>query len=278
MQLEHAWRDKGRVTPQILLRHANLIQTLTVLTSHSTATNMTQERTCKTASTVGQDSQVRHTISGHHLVTLADHMQPISLLDLPAEIWSKIGKLAIDDAPIFTGGILVAMAPQTTRDSTLNRAHKSRLDARQFAQPPIACACNALRDELLQHSRYIREQLKTTVIVAGGIPRADDELLRSVLDRLGTVRVTTALLRFSRIEKALLSIIDNEHGGWSPGIVGEAQNVFEKWSDDLGQDLRHVRADFFGIGGRLEGLEAAPAPLRYTDDQVKPADLQSLHS
>lgn len=55
--------------------------------------------------------------------------QPFRLLDLPAELWSKIGKIAIDDAPSFTYNPLALRYPPDTK-----------------GQPDITRICRVLRD------------------------------------------------------------------------------------------------------------------------------------
>lgn len=61
----------------------------------------------------------------------------MGLLDLPAEIWSKIGKFAIDAGPLVDKEALL--------DSMKNKT------ARSWHQPAIAIACRCLREELLPY-------------------------------------------------------------------------------------------------------------------------------
>ncbi|KAK4611483.1 hypothetical protein CLAFUW4_12813 [Fulvia fulva] len=61
------------------------------------------------------------------------------LLDLPAEIWSKIGKVVIDETPLFTDSDI---SPDYIMDWSDNNTE---------VLPRISLACRALREELLPY-------------------------------------------------------------------------------------------------------------------------------
>lgn len=110
-----------------------------------------------------------------------------------------------------------------------------------------------VREELRTHSRYIRD---TFMPLVGG-DRGDCEpnsrdmaLLRSTLLKVNAISVTLDVLRFSRIEKALMLI---STPGWPADIAAMARKILVRWEDALGP-LQELRADLWGIGGRLEGV------------------------
>ncbi|KAK4610494.1 hypothetical protein CLAFUW4_14199 [Fulvia fulva] len=67
------------------------------------------------------------------------------LLDLPAEIWSHVGKLAIDASPVIDNEAVehCTVSHQQTR-------HSARQGLRVY-QPPITKVSRALREELLPY-------------------------------------------------------------------------------------------------------------------------------
>lgn len=70
------------------------------------------------------------------------------------------------------------------------RAHKSLL----------------LRDELRLHTRYIRDTLVPLLSRQPRLTPSDTVLLRSIFKKLESTHITLDLLRYSRIEKALMVI------------------------------------------------------------------------
>lgn len=110
-----------------------------------------------------------------------------------------------------------------------------------------------IREELRTHSRYIRDNL---IPLVGGdrgvceLNSRDLALLRSTLIKVNAISVTLDVLRFSRIEKALLLI---STPGWPADIAAMARKILVRWENALGP-LQELRADLWGIGGRLEGV------------------------
>lgn len=110
-----------------------------------------------------------------------------------------------------------------------------------------------IREELRTHSRYIRDHL---IPLVGGDGRGcelnsrDMALLRSTLMKVNAISVTPDVLRFSRIEKALVLI---SAPGWPADIAAIARRILVRWEYALGP-LQELRADLWGIGGRLEGV------------------------
>ena len=78
----------------------------------------------------------------------------------------------------------------------------------------------------------------------------DMALLRSTLLKVNAISANLDVLRFSRIEKALLLI---STPGWPADIAAMARKILVRWEDALGP-LQELRADLWGIGGRLEGV------------------------
>lgn len=110
-----------------------------------------------------------------------------------------------------------------------------------------------IREELRTHSRYIRDNL---VPLVGGdgeygeLNSRDLALLRSTLIKVNSISATLDVLRFSRIEKALVLI---SAPGWPADIAAMARKILVRWEEALGP-LQELRADLWGIGGRLEGV------------------------
>ena len=111
-----------------------------------------------------------------------------------------------------------------------------------------------VRDELRMHSRYIRDNLIPLVIRGGEgqLNNRDMAMLRSTLNKVNKLPVTLDLLRFSRIEKALLAIIA-ANITWPVGISAQVEDILLKWEDELGP-IHDLRADLWAPGGRLEGV------------------------
>ena len=65
--------------------------------------------------------------------------------------------------------------------------------------------------------------------------------------------MTLDLLRFSRIEKALMVIANTGQSCWPMEVVVQAEELIQRWEDQLGP-LKNLRADLYGPGGRLEGI------------------------
>lgn len=112
----------------------------------------------------------------------------------------------------------------------------------------------AARDELRTHSRYIRDNLVPLVACEGEcqLNNRDLALLHSTLDRVDAIPMTLSLLRYSRIEQALLRI-SPACTKWPAEIAWQAEKILLKWKDELGP-LNNLRADLWGPGGRLEGV------------------------
>ncbi|KAK4611877.1 hypothetical protein CLAFUW4_12865 [Fulvia fulva] len=90
--------------------------------------------------------------SGRPPEQVADLKPRTGLLDLPPELWSKIGKLVIDDSPLITERSLETIQYWKTRKSY---------------QPAIIRTCRSLRHELLPYL------YRTRVLVMCGTSPAD---------------------------------------------------------------------------------------------------------
>ncbi len=64
----------------------------------------------------------------------------------------------------------------------------------------------SLRDELRLHARYIRDTLVPLLSRQPRVTHSDRVLLRSIFRKLESTHVTLDLLRYSRMEKALMVI------------------------------------------------------------------------
>ena len=110
-----------------------------------------------------------------------------------------------------------------------------------------------LREELRLHSRHIRDTLVPQLALQPRLNHADKALLWSIFRKLDSADVTLDVLRYSRIEKALMVIAATGASTWPIDAVGKAEEIIQKWEDELGP-LKTLRADLHGPGGRLEGV------------------------
>lgn len=108
-------------------------------------------------------------------------------------------------------------------------------------------------EELLLSSRYIRDTLVPLLAKQPKLSHADSLCLRSIFKTLDVTPMTVDLLRRSRIHKALLVIAATGDASWPMDILVRAEELIAKWEDELGP-LKHLRADLYGPGGRMEGV------------------------
>lgn len=118
----------------------------------------------------------------------------------------------------------------------------------------------AVQEELRTHCRYIRDTLVPLVTCEGicQLNNRDLALLHSTLDRIDTFPMTLSLLRYSRIEKALLSISPTRTT-LPAEIATQAEKILLRWEDELGP-LKNLRVDLWGPGGRMEGVMKLEKP------------------
>ncbi|CAD6574376.1 MAG: hypothetical protein ASARMPREDX12_006570 [Alectoria sarmentosa] len=129
----------------------------------------------------------------------------------------------------------------------------------------------SIREELRLHSRYIRDTLVPLLSKQPNLTRSDSVCLHSIFDTLDTVPMTLDLLRYSRIEKALMVIAASGNACWPMEILVHAEELITKWEDELGP-LKNLRADLYGPGGRMEGVRKIPwKDGRVPDDETKSA-------
>ena len=127
----------------------------------------------------------------------------------------------------------------------------------------------SLRDELRLHSRYIRDTLVPALALQPNLSRSDSVLLRSIFKALDTIPVTLDLLRYSRIEKALMVIAAMGTACWPLDVLVNAEDLIAKWEDELGP-LVNLRADLYGPGGRMEGVRKMTWKDQRAADDVRP--------
>lgn len=110
--------------------------------------------------------------------------------------------------------------------------------------------------ELRLHAKMIRETLAPWMARDGGDPfdKVYEMLpvLSTLFNMLRKSIITVELIRGTRIEKALLEIVDFP-AFWPLSMVKDAQNVLDIWSHQLGP-LRGLRADHWGPEGRMAGI------------------------
>lgn len=133
-----------------------------------------------------------------------------------------------------------------------------------------------VREELRTHSRYIRDTLIPLIGGDGGdheLNSRDMALLRSTLLKVNAISVTLDVLRFSRIEKALMLI---STPGWPADIAAMARKILVRWEDALGP-LQELHADLWGIGGRLEGVRKVEFTMPDDAEWVSLSEVSSFN-
>lgn len=118
---------------------------------------------------------------------------------------------------------------------------------------------SSLREELRLHACYIRDTIAPMLTQRPFLPAPELRLLETILTKVAQVQMRLDLLRYSRMEKALMLITDGKLA-WPTDIINQARELLERWEADLGS-LVDLRADLYAPGGRMEGL-------RLTADQV----------
>ena len=118
---------------------------------------------------------------------------------------------------------------------------------------PSPRKASSVREELLLHSRYIRDTLVPLLAKQPKLNHSDTLLLRSIFKILEATPMTLDLLRSSRIHKALMVIPATGDAFWPMDIQVRAEELMAKWEDELGP-LKNLRADLYGPGGRMEGV------------------------
>lgn len=134
------------------------------------------------------------------------------------------------------------------------------------------------------NARYIRDALGPLVAREGGevlSPTTIDELLAFFGDLEQTV-MTIEMLRYSRIEKAMMEIC-GPGTRWPLGLIKVAEDAIDRWECSLGP-LKCVKANLWGPGGRLEGVAKLVMPpqavqdteqRQYQQSPVKPKERKS---
>ena len=120
-------------------------------------------------------------------------------------------------------------------------------------------------------SRYIRDILAPLVASSGGsiLNEATIYTLDALYFDLRATSMSLEMLRFSRIEKALM-VIAKDGSDWPHQTVVQAEELIQQWEDKLGP-LTNLRADLWGVGGRLEGIRKIRSwrdGLRDRDEEI----------
>ena len=111
-----------------------------------------------------------------------------------------------------------------------------------------------LKENLLCHSRYIRDTLAPVVVREGGkLNEQQATALKTIFASISAIKMTVELLQYSRIEKAL-NLIVVEGSAWPVEATLLSEALLSAWEESLGS-LKNIRADLWGPGGRLEGIK-----------------------
>lgn len=115
------------------------------------------------------------------------------------------------------------------------------------------------------NARYIRDALGPLVAREGGeilSPTTIAELL-AFFEDLERTNMTIDMLRYSRIEKAMMEIC-GPGTRWPPGLIKLAEDALVRWKQSFGP-LKHVEANLWGPGGRLEHVKKVVGPEAVQD-------------
>ena len=136
----------------------------------------------------------------------------------------------------------------------------------------------SLQEELRLHSRYIRDTLVPLLAKQPKLNESDSVCLHSIFKTLDAILMTLDLLRYSRIEKALMVIVAMGNACWPIDILEHAEDLITRWEDELGP-LKHLRADLYGPGGRMEGVRKITWEDGTPDDvRQVPAQMRCLNN
>lgn len=130
------------------------------------------------------------------------------------------------------------------------------------------CVMEEVRETLRTHSRYIRDTLLPLVTDQKGskLNSRDIYCLRTALYEVNAIPITLDLLRYSRIEKALVFIAMDPR--WPAEATSRAAKILTKWEKSFGP-VDDLRADLWGPGGRLEGLKKMKGPRGATAEKAE---------
>lgn len=132
--------------------------------------------------------------------------QPFRLLDLPPEIWSKIGRLVVDGAAICT-------------QDTITKAKR----------PAITRTCLVLRNELLPY--FYRTKVRICVCLLGSKMKIIGKWLRSIdVMRRSSVKVLTVWI----MDEHLRGKGDRQGRG---RIESVTSCVREKWKLEMSMEI-----------------------------------------
>ena len=111
----------------------------------------------------------------------------------------------------------------------------------------------SVRDDLRMDSRYIRDTLVPILSHEKKLGHKETARVHSIFRTLKSTQMTLDLLRYTRMEKALMVIVATGVSCWPMDVVIAAEELFRKWENQLGP-LNDLRADLYGPDGKLEGL------------------------
>lgn len=168
----------------------------------NTATDTTEDMTSKDSTHVGFVAPI------YAICQVTNSNQRTSLLDLPPEIWSKTGKLVIEDSNPLTGGAFARERQPQTR----------------WHQPPLTRTCRVLRNELLP--QFYKTRVKI-ICVAREVQMGF--WLRTI--GLELRKVIRGVFVFSTIGDSLQELKERAMDNW--GVELELEQVEERhhWSD-----------------------------------------------
>jgi hypothetical protein len=114
-------------------------------------------------------------------------------------------------------------------------------------------------NDLLYKARYIRDIIAPSLASAPDVELAPHRLatLRDIFSTLESAPVTTQILEFSRIGKALFEVCSRDTK-WPEEFVVRAEKQLQIWTDTLG-DITELTPLLWVSGGRMHGIERTRA-------------------
>lgn len=196
------------------------------------------------------------------------HLSPVPTMPAPVLRTSQAPgqQITLPFRMKLTGEYQIAAVD--TKGGREEETHSESLNATEHQERVLTKpkAIASLLEELLTHSRYIRDHLFPAFSRAPKLSQSDLATLNSIFKLLRSIAVTFDLLRFSRMEKALQLIVASGASVWPTEVVIQAEYTLREWEDKLGHgSLKNLRANLWGPGGRLEGIRRIKDSI-YRDD------------
>ena len=126
--------------------------------------------------------------------------------------------------------------------------------------PDVTTHISTIKSNLRAHSRYIRDTLQPHLSTPGAtLTPTELSTLKSIFASVSAIPITLELLQYSRIEKAV-AVVASGGGAWPADASLMAETLLNRWEEKVGP-MKNVKADLWGQGGRLEGVQESRCGL-----------------